>query len=151
MISAFVPTEFYDFRPAEIHLSNLVSKPADLTALPFPDASVQSLSCMHVVEHIGLGRYGDPLDPDGDLKSISELKRVLMPGGALLFVVPVGKPSLRFNAHRIYAPEQVTSYFREFHIRAFALIDDQGNFAEQADAEVARRQEYGCGRGRFEK
>jgi SAM-dependent methyltransferase len=145
ILSAFVPTEFYDLRPARINLSNLVSKRADLTALPFPDASVESLSCMHVVEHIGLGRYGDPLDPDGDLKAISELKRVLAPRGSLLFVVPVGKPSLRFNAHRIYGPEQVTSYFGGFRVRRFALIDDAGNFTDGADPASARTQEYGCG------
>jgi SAM-dependent methyltransferase len=151
MISAFVPTEFYDFRPADIHLSNLESKQADLTGLPFPDGSVESLSCMHVVEHIGLGRYGDPLDPDGDLKAISELKRVLKPGGTLLFVVPVGKPRLRFNAHRIYSPEQVASYFGELHVRAFALIDDGGDFTDQADPAVASHQEYGCGCWWFQK
>ena len=48
--------------------------------LPFEDESVESLSCMHVVEHIGLGRYGDILDPDGDSKAISELKRALAVG-----------------------------------------------------------------------
>jgi hypothetical protein len=36
---------------------------------------------MHVVEHIGLGRYGEPMDEQGDLKAIEELKRVLAPGG----------------------------------------------------------------------
>src|SRR6266480_4445292 len=66
--SAFVPINFYDFRPAELNLSQLQSRHADILHLPFADASVSSLSCMHVVEHIGLGRYGDPFDPDGDLK-----------------------------------------------------------------------------------
>src|SRR5262245_15567601 len=56
IISAFIPVRFYDFRPAELHLNNLDTGQADLMKLPFPDQGVASLSCMHVVEHIGLGR-----------------------------------------------------------------------------------------------
>src|SRR2546423_10328582 len=89
--SAFVPIDYYEYRPVNIHLPNLRAATADLHDLPFTDTSVASLSCMHVVEHIGLGRYGDDLDPDGDLKAIAELQRVLAPDGSLLFVVPVGR------------------------------------------------------------
>lgn len=63
IVSAFVPVRFFDFRPAKLNLSNLISAPSDLTRLHFADNSIQSLSCMHTVEHVGLGRYGDPLNP----------------------------------------------------------------------------------------
>jgi len=72
IVSAFTPVKFYDYRPAEILLPNLESKSADLLSLSFADSSVNSLSCMHVVEHIGLGRYGEKMDYDGDLKAIGE-------------------------------------------------------------------------------
>src|SRR5690554_5750635 len=88
ILSAFVPVDFYDYRPASLILSQLSSLSADLSSLPFEDDSILSLSCMHTVEHVGLGRYGDPLDYDGDIKAINELKRVLARGGHLLFVVP---------------------------------------------------------------
>jgi len=114
ILSAFIPVEFYDYRPANIKLFNLKMQSADLCNLHFNNNSIQSLSCMHVVEHIGLGRYGDPLDYDGDLKAIEELKRVLKPEGDLLFVVPIGKPKIMFNAHRIYSYEQIITYFGEF-------------------------------------
>ncbi len=120
--SAFCPVDFYDFRPADIQLSDLTSGAADLTALAFADQSIPSLSCMHVVEHIGLGRYGDPLDPDGDLRAMRELARVLAPGGSLLFVVPVGKPVIQFNAHRIYAYRQILEAFPELKLREWRLI-----------------------------
>ncbi len=107
MVSAFVPVEFYDYRPADISLSNLECKTGDLMSLPFPDNSVESLSCMHTIEHIGLGRYGDPIDPEGDIKAARELVRVLKPGGTFLYVAPIGKPRIEFNAHRIYSYEQV--------------------------------------------
>ncbi len=145
MVSAVVPVDFYDIRPARLNLQNLECKRGDLTALEFADGSVVSLSCMHVVEHVGLGRYGDPLDPDGDLKAINELTRVLAPGGSLLFVTPVGRPTLRFNAHRIYSYEQIAAYFRGLRIQQFALVDDRGNFIADAQKAEADRQLYGCG------
>ncbi len=153
--SAFVPIEFYDYRPAPISLSGLNSQAADATKLPFPDNSIDSLSCMHVVEHIGLGRYGDPIDPDGDLKAINELKRVVTPGGQLLFVVPMGRPRLVFNAHRIYSYDQIAGYFDGFSIEQFRLIPDQaegGNWTLlDGTRELADRQTYGCGCFVFKK
>lgn len=148
MVSAFIPVRFYDYRPADIAMDNLTADSVDLTALPFADGSIRSLSCMHVVEHIGLGRYGDPLDPGGDLKAIAELKRVLAPGGSLLFVVPVGKARVMFNAHRIYAYEQVVGYFNDLHLEEFALIPDQakdGGLVRNATQGFADAQRYGCG------
>jgi len=61
--SAFVPIRHYDYRPPAIALPDLTTAHADLLNLPFDDKSISSLSCMHVIEHVGLGRYGDPLDP----------------------------------------------------------------------------------------
>lgn len=154
IVSAFVPVSFYDYRPAELNLSGLDSQPADLLALPFADQSVRSLSCMHVVEHVGLGRYGDPLDPDGDLKAIAELKRVLAPGGTLLFVVPVGRPRIMFNAHRIYSFDQISGYFADLVLEEFALVPDDpayGGLVRNATREMANAQSYGCGCFRFRR
>jgi SAM-dependent methyltransferase len=148
IVSAFVPVRFYDYRPACLHLDNMTSEHANLLALPFPDRSISSLSCMHVVEHIGLGRYGDPLDPDGDLKAIAELKRVIAPGGSLLFAVPIGKPRIMFNAHRIYAHAQVLSYFDGFVLKEFALIPEKperGGLIRNASRDMADQEDYGCG------
>jgi SAM-dependent methyltransferase len=145
LLSAFIPVNFYDYRPVELNLSDLRSQQADLIHLPFESESIESLSCMHVVEHIGLGRYGDSLDPEGDLKAIAELKRVLKPGGSLLFVTPVGQPHITFNAHRIYSYNQIISYFIGLDIKQFALVDDNGKFMVNAPPEHANRQNYGCG------
>lgn len=154
IVSAFVPVDFYDFRPADIILDNLAASAANLLSLPFIDNSLASLSCMHVVEHIGLGRYGGPLDPEGDLKAINELKRVLAPGGLLLFVAPVGKPQIRFNAHRIYAYKQVVEYFKELELVDFALIPDDkndGGLVYNPSSHLLSKQSYGCGCFAFRK
>jgi SAM-dependent methyltransferase len=148
MLSAYVKVDFYDFRPAQLNLDNLESRHCDLTKLQFENNSVKSLSCMHTIEHIGLGRYGDPLDYDGDLKAINELKRVLAVNGNLLFVVPIGKARIQFNAHRIYSYSQVMNYFKEFELKEFSLIPDnaqQGGLIRNATGEQSHMQDYGCG------
>ena len=108
---------------------------------------------MHVVEHVGLGRYGDPIDPKGDLKAMAELERALAPRGSLLFVVPVGRPRIVFNAHRIYSYRQVCGAFATLRLRRFALVcdDPEAGLIEDAAEDLANAQAYGCGCFWFEK
>ena len=148
IVSAFVPVEFYDYRPAQLSLTNYLSKHADLTNLPFAENSIESLSCMHTVEHIGLGRYGDPIDPDGDTKAGAELSRVIAPGGHLIFVTPVGKPQVAFNAHRVYSYEQVLALFSTLKLVEFSLVPDnyrEEGFIEHANPSIVKDQDWGCG------
>lgn len=154
LVSAFVPTTFYDYRPVKLQMSNFTSNFANLLMLPFKDESIESISCMHVVEHIGLGRYGDSIDPNGDLKAIAELQRVVARGGSLLFVVPMGRPRIVYNAHRIYSYDQIRHLFKDFALREFALIPDNpldGDLIINAKRELCNRQEYGCGCFWFQK
>jgi len=154
IVSAFIPVDFYDYRPATLSLSNLNTYSGNILRLPFADNSVYSLSCMHVVEHIGLGRYGDPLDVDGDLKAIKELIRTLSENGTLLFVAPVGKSRIMFNAHRIYSYEQIIEYFMELKLVEFSLIPDNasdGGLIRNADPKIVKLQSYACGCFWFKK
>ena len=154
IVSAFVPVKFYEYRSTNLNLDNLSSRSANLLHLPFEDESIESLSCMHVIEHIGLGRYGDPIDPDGDLKAIFELKRVLAVRGSLIFVVPMGKPKIMFNAHRIYSYDQIVDYFAELKLKEFSLITEdnkKGGLLRHSTKEMADQEVYGCGCFWFKK
>jgi hypothetical protein len=53
-------------------------------------------------EHDGLGRYGDPINPDGDLIAMYNIRKYLVEDGLLFLVVPVGLDTLVWNAHRVY-------------------------------------------------
>lgn len=146
-VSAFIPITFYDFRPPDLRLSGLDRAHADLVSLPFADHSLTSVSCMHVVEHVGLGRYGDPIDPQGDLKAMAELQRVIAPDGSLLFVVPVGRPRVCFNAHRIYSFDMIRDAFSQLELVEFSLIPDDpaAGLISNASPALVADQSYGCG------
>ena len=53
-------------------------------------------------EHDGLGMYGDPLDPDGDLKAMRKMTERIKPGGLLFLAVPTGRDKVLFNNAQIY-------------------------------------------------
>jgi len=146
--SAFVPFEFYDYRPANIYLSNYTQGRADLTNLHFESNSIESLSCMHTVEHIGLGRYGDPIDVNGDIKAMKELERVVKINGSLLFVVPIGNPRIEFNAHRVYAYDKIINTFNGLVLKEFTLIPDDfenTGYITNPPVELINKQHWGCG------
>lgn len=145
MLTAVTRVVFIDIRPLEAELEGLECRAGSILALPFEDASVESLSCLHVAEHVGLGRYGDPLDPEGTRKAAGELSRVLAVGGHLYFSVPVGRPRVCFNAHRIHAPAQILEYFGGLRLVEFSGVNDRGKFLERIDPEELAGCRYGCG------
>lgn len=145
VFSGMVETVFVDYRPVAARLSGFKSVAADITRLPFASSSVQSLSCLHVIEHIGLGRYGDELNPDGSLLAARELQRVLKPGGRMYLSAPVGRERVCFNAHRVFDPSTVRDFFPELELVEFSFVDDAAVYRENCELEAARGCEYGCG------
>ena len=144
-LTAITKVTFVDIRPLMATLENFDSKEGSVLSLPFKDNSVASLSCLHVVEHIGLGRYGDPLDPLGSKKACGELSRILARGGNLYFSLPVGKPRLCFNGHRIHSPSQILNYFSNLELVELSGIDDDGNFIKNIDISILENSNYACG------
>lgn len=151
MLTAITKVTFIDIRPLIVNLENFDSKAGSVLALPFSDNSISSLSCLHVAEHIGLGRYGDTLDPKGTQKVCRELARVLASEGDLYFSVPVGMPRVCFNAHRIHAPRQILDYFYSLQLVELAGITDQGEFVENIQPGHLADSRYACGLFHFAK
>lgn len=153
MASAFFKIDYYDFRAPNVLLDNMNFKSADLTNLPFESESIESLSCMHTIEHIGLGRYGDSINPEGDKIAISEIQRVVKKNGDILFVVPIGKPRVVFNAHRVYKYSDIIAFFSECRLNSFSVILDNhtGGLMQNVDEEELDRQNYACGCFWFKK
>src|SRR5260370_42408254 len=94
---------------------------------PFGDGTVESISSLHAVEHFGLGRYGDPIDPNACHDAMRSFVRVLKPGGWLYFSVPIGSERLEFNAQRVFAPHTMIKSLNDLDMRSFSAVDDQGD------------------------
>lgn len=117
LLSKVVDTTMVDLRPLPVTLGTLKFEEGSILALPYADGSQRSVSSLCVVEHIGLGRYGDPLDPEGTVKAIEELKRVVEPGGDLYISVPVDDVNrIYFNAHRAFCESYLEKLFAPFEI-----------------------------------
>ncbi len=67
-------------------------------------------------EHDGLGRYGDPIDPDGDLKTMRRIKARFRPGGTLFLSVPIGPDALVWNVNRIYGPIRLPRLLADWRV-----------------------------------
>lgn len=133
MLSAITQVVFVDIRPLLVTLPNLTCCSGSIIDLPFEDNSCESLSSLHVIEHVGLGRYGDPIDPYGAEKACAELKRVLAHGGRLYISLPLGRPRVQFNGHRIFATSEVRTIFGGLTLIQAALIDNHGHFLPHFD------------------
>ena len=88
-----------------------------------------SISCLHALEHFGLGRYGDPLDYYGYLKGLSSITKILKTGGRFYFSVPIGEQRIEFNAHRVFSVSYLIKILSEdYKIENFSCVNDQGDF-----------------------
>jgi SAM-dependent methyltransferase len=130
----FMPVTVIDVRPLDEDIEGLHFIQGDAThLLGIPDASLASVSSLHAVEHFGLGRYGDPVDPRAADKVMATLSRVLAPKGRLYLSVPIGRERLMFNAHRIFSPSTVLNAMSGLELISFAAVDDSGRFHPDAE------------------
>lgn len=151
-VAAFRQLDVVDIRPLE----------SDIPGVRFfqhnmiddaPPASLQadSVSCLHALEHFGLGRYGDPLDPRGHERGFRNLAAMTLAGGSLYLSVPVGRPRVQFNANRIVDPREVFKWAAGagMTVEEFALVSDgqapQIQLDPAAAAERAARLDYALG------
>ena len=115
LLSMVVPVTMVDIRPLSLPVPTLKFQKGSIVELPFPDKSIPSVSSICVIEHIGLGRYGDPIDPAGTEKAAAELKRIVAPGGDLYISVPIEKKNrIYFDANRVFTEEYVLALFSPF-------------------------------------
>ncbi|MFC5863969.1 DUF268 domain-containing protein [Acidicapsa dinghuensis] len=141
-----------DIRSLECDIPGLTFVQDDATELNHVDNdSIDSMSSLHVAEHFGLGRYGDPIDPQACFRFMKTLQRVLSPGGRLYFSVPIGRERVEFNAHRIFAPLTVLQNFTGLKLVSFSFIGDDGLLHSDANPLAIPESDYACGLFEFTK
>jgi hypothetical protein len=109
--------------------------------------SSESISCLHALEHFGLGRYGDPFDWNGWRKGLVNLAQIVKVGGRLYLSVPIGPQVVEFNAHRIFAPLTIINEAEKLGLtlHEFSFVDDDGDFHSAVKVEEAAGCRFGCG------
>ena len=152
-VASFRQIEVFDIRPLTNTIPNISFKQADLMS-PLDEKLVDycdSLSCLHALEHFGLGRYGDPLNYDGHLVGLNNLLKILKKNGKFYFSVPIGPQRIEFDAHRVFSVDFLVEYFSDkCHIDQFSFVDDNGDMHENVsltdnDVNSNFGCEFGCG------
>ncbi|UXY15608.1 DUF268 domain-containing protein [Chitiniphilus purpureus] len=130
--AVFREIEVMDIRPLISRTPNIYYAQADLMSPPVALAGqFDSVSCLHALEHFGLGRYGDQLDPAGHRHGLNSLATLLKPGGTLYLSVPIGPQRIEFDAHRVFAISTLLELLApQFDIRYFSFVDDDGDLHE---------------------
>ncbi len=142
----------FDIRPQNSDIDNIIFKQLDLTNIPDQYYNyTSSISCLHVVEHIGLGRYGDTIDYTGHVKALSSITKILKPEGIFYFAVPIGPQRIEFNAHRVFSLSYLLELIKpNYNIREFSYVDDKGALhkgVELSEYKITSNCNchYGCG------
>jgi len=152
-VASFRTIEVFDIRTLAATIPNVTFTQCDITAhLPLRlQQCCDSLSCLHALEHFGLGRYGDPIDPHGHQIALANLARIVRPGGWFYLSVPIGPQRIEFNAHRVFGlPHLLDLVAPLFEVRAISYVDDQGDLHEDVGLDDRRIPDsfgchYGCG------
>lgn len=155
-VAIFREVEVFDVRSLDSQIPNITFRQIDLMG-EMPSeflASCDSLSCLHALEHFGLGRYGDPVNRDGFYAGFNNLTKVIKPGGTFYFSVPIGPGRVEFNAHRVFPVRFLLELFTQnFTVEDFCYVDDSGDLHKHVKlAEQGIDTNFGCqyGCGIFE-
>jgi SAM-dependent methyltransferase len=149
--TSICPIVYWDMRAPNFQLPDFSFRQADILKLPLVEDSIRSASCLHVAEHIGLGRYGDPLDPEGTHKALKELQRIVAQGGQLLFSMPIGRERVEFNAQRVWNPMRPIDVLDRLDMQEFSVVADEGVFMENKNPGDFATQKFACGLYLFHK
>lgn len=156
-VASFRKIKVIDIRPLSSNILNVEFLQSDMMqTLPFNfKGSFDSVSCLHTIEHFGLGRYGDTINPNGHIVGFYNLVDLLVPKGNIYFSTPIGPQRIEFNAHRVFSLSYLINnlFLGKVQIKSFSYIDDLGNFHKYVDLnEEMINTNFGCtyGCGIFE-
>lgn len=106
-------THCLDYRPPMFRLpESIVFHRQDLMQIPIASETFDAISCISVIEHVGMGKYGDPVcSGTGDFVALKELLRILKTEGRLLLTTNTGSCTHVFNGEIRYGKKRLTALF----------------------------------------
>ena len=147
-VASFRKIEVFDIRDNNFQFKNIIFKRKDISK---NDKSLinycDSLSCLHTLEHFGLGRYGDLLDPIGHIKGFNNLIKILKTRGTLYISFPISNKNLTyFNSERSFSPKEILKWSNKLKLISFDFIDDSDKIFLDVNLDKFRNNvKYGCG------
>ncbi len=130
-VATFMKIDIMDIRPLKSKVDNIHFMKGDLCGFQIEElASIKkydSVSCLHTIEHMGLGRYGDDVIKDGYKIAIKNLKGMTAKGGVLYLSVPISnRQRIEFNAHRVFNIKTILDECKDLELVSFSFVDDEG-------------------------
>jgi hypothetical protein len=151
-LASFREVEVFDIRELSNTIPNIHFRRFNLIAEDFDLKDYcDSLSCLHALEHFGLGRYGDEINYEGHLIGWENMYKLLKKGGKLYFSVPIGPQRIEFNAHRVFSMNYLLGLIGDrYKVDSFSYVDDKGNLLSKVPLEKSGIDKnfscnYGCG------
>ena len=121
LLAANINVKMIDIRRFPTSIDMLETIVDDATELKqFKDESINSLSALCSIEHFGLGRYGDKVDPEACFRCFENIQKKMRKGGKVYISVPIGKERLEFNAHRVFYAQTVVECFDRMSLEEFS-------------------------------
>lgn len=125
LLASQIEVTMIDIRQFPGEISNLYTIIDDATNLgQVEDNSIESLSALCSLEHFGLGRYGDPVDPEACFKCFTAIQKKMKKDGNLYISLPIGKERVEFNAHRVFYASTISNAFSELNLIEFSCTAD---------------------------
>lgn len=158
-LASFREVEVLDIRPLQSKIPGVTFKQADLMeTLPEFENYCDSFSCLHTLEHFGLGRYGDPISIDGYQKGLKNMANMIKPNGSFYLSVPIGIERVEFNANRVFSPRTIIETCEECNLefKQLQVIENGPDgmiffTVEAAKIDELAKKEYSLGIFEFEK
>ena len=151
-VASFREIEVFDVRPISTEIPGVIFKRADfMQPATGMNDYCDSLSCLHALEHFGLGRYGDPIDPKGFERGFANMATLLKQGGVFYLSVPVGTSRVEFNGQRVLEPQAIIrlALDNSLDLRELTLIRQGGAVEtlvlDAAPLSALARQRYALG------
>lgn len=148
-VASFRDIEVFDVRPITSSIPGIIFRQGDLTdtaSLPgevsWEEGYCDSLSCLHALEHFGLGRYGDPVNPVGYRLGLENMARLLAPSGTFYLSVPIGKERVAFNANWVFDPRTILNVAKKYSLilETLTVFSHEKGIQELKPTETVLRQ-----------